>query len=395
MDVEDRHALTGVRWWPVGLFVGAMLGLSGAGVAQEPAQPSQPAQAATLVENVMTVPAGGLSEPELEVTVFRPPGPGPFPVMVVNHGRAPGNARFQSRFRPMVVVHAFASRGWAVVLPMRQGFSRSGGVEISAGCNVASNGEQQARSVSRTLVWLEGQPWADTARNVVMGQSHGGLATLAYGMAPHPGTKLLVNFAGGLRQEGCVGWQHELIRAIGGYGEKSRLPSLWFYGDNDSYFQPFVFREAHERYVKAGGPAELVAYGHFGSDAHGMFGSQAGLPIWLPKVLAALSAQGLPTKVAYTAQDPADIAAPQGTGFAALADVERVPLRNERGRHGYRAFLSAELPRAFAVHPDKGSWASAWGGERPNARALANCEKSAGSPCQLYAVDLDVVWRDK
>jgi len=345
-----------------------------------------------LGEAVLTVPSGGFTEPELEVTVYRPPGEGPFPVAVINHGRAAGSAKLQPRYRPALAAREFVQRGWAVVVPMRQGFSQSGGSEISAGCNVHSNGLQQARSVRRTLDWLATQPWADVQRNVVLGQSHGGLTTLAYGTAPHPGTRLLVNFAGGLRQEGCAGWQQNLARAIGDYGADTRLPSLWFYGDNDSYFPPFVWRGAHERYTQAGGRADLVAFGTFGSDAHSLFGSRAGLPIWMPKVLAALDAAGLPTQVVHALPVAADLAAPPPSGFAATTDLDRVPLRSDRARAGYQAWLAAESPRAFAIHPTQGSWASAWGGERPIARALANCERFAKAPCRLYAVDDAVVW---
>lgn len=347
---------------------------------------------ATLGEQVLSIPSGGLTEPELEVTLFKPEGPGPFPLLMLNHGRAPGNAKFQSRWRPLGPVRVFVSRGWAVLVPMRQGFAKSGGSEIQGGCNVGSNGEQQARSVTRALAWAGTQPWADVSRNVVMGQSHGGLTTLAYGQAPHPGTRLLVNFAGGLRQEGCTAWQHNLIDAIAGYGAKTAVPSIWFYGDNDSYFAPFVFRGAFERYVQAGGRAELVAYGNFGSDAHAMFGSRAGAPIWLPKVMAALDGLGLPTQVLRPLGDPADVQRPAASGFAALTDADKVPLRNDRARDGYRAFLAAESPRAFAVHPLSANWGWAWGGEQPLARALANCARNAPSPCRLYAVDDAVVW---
>lgn len=347
---------------------------------------------ARLGEAVLMLPSGGFTEPELEVTVYRPPGDGPFPVLVINHGRASGNAKLQPRYRPSLAAREFVQRGWAVVVPMRQGFSQSGGSEISAGCNVHSNGLQQARSVRRTLDWLGSQPWADVSRNVVLGQSHGGLTTLAYGTAPHPGTRLLVNFAGGLRQESCTAWQQNLVRAIGDYGAETRLPSLWFYGDNDSYFPPFVWRGAHERYTQAGGRAELVAFGNFGSDAHSLFGSRAGVPIWLPKVLAALDNAGLPTQLVHAMPVAPDLPVPPASGFAAVTDLDRVPLRTDRARAGYQAWLAAESPRAFAIHPTQGSWASAWGGERPIARALANCERFAKAPCRLYAVDDAVVW---
>jgi dienelactone hydrolase len=346
-----------------------------------------------LREEVVMVPSTGFTESELEVTLYRPPGDGPFPVVLINHGRAPGNARMQPRSRPALAAREFVSRGYLVAVPMRQGFSRSGGNEISGGCNVQSNGVQQAKSVRRTLDWLGQQAYADVSRNVVMGQSHGGLTTLAYGMDPHPGTKLFVNFAGGLRQEGCTGWQSNLTRAIGSYGETTKLPSLWFYGDNDSYFPPEVWKEAFERYQKAGGHAELVAFGNFGNDAHAMFGSRAGLPIWQPKVMAVLAQAGLPTQVIHEMKLLADVAPPPVTGFAKPDELDKVPLRSDAAREGYQKWLQAESPKAFVIHPVKRAWSWATGGVRPNARALANCERLAGSPCEFYAVDDAVVWK--
>ncbi len=356
-----------------------------AAVAQQPALDER------LRETVEMIPSSGFTEPELELTHFRPPGAGPFPVVVINHGRAEGNAKFQARYRPMTAAREFVGRGYAVLVPMRQGFSRSGGQEISGGCNVHSNGLQQARSVRRTIDWAARQPWADVTRIVVVGQSHGGLTTLAYGTEAASGVKLLVNFAGGLRQTQCSAWEHTLARAFGDYGSQTRIPSIWFYGDNDSYFSPWVWRAAHDAYTKSGGKAELVAFGSFGGDAHGMFGSKAGLGIWVPRVVAALERTGLPTEVLHTRLEEADIATPPPSGYASLEDRDKLP---PRAREAYGQWLRARPPKAFALHPVKGSYAWAWGGERPYSRALANCTQLAKDPCRLYAVDDQVVWTE-
>src|SRR5690606_6772191 len=55
--------------------------------------------------------------------------------------------------------------------------------------------------------------------------------------------------------------------------------------------------------------------------------------------------------------------------------------------------LSKSLPRAFAVGPN-GAWSWAEDGDDPIQRVLASCERSAGQPCRLYAVDDYVVWTD-
>ena len=106
-----------------------------------------------------------------------------------------------------------------------------------------------------------------------------------------------------------------MVDAFARYGAKTRVPSLWFYGANDSYFPPEVITPAHAAYVAAGGPAEMVAYGAFGNDAHGMFGSAPGLAIWWRHVGERLAAAGLPTQVVYPryavrAAEPASAASP-------------------------------------------------------------------------------------
>ena len=345
-----------------------------------------------LREKIDRVSSNSFLEPELEVTTYMPNGDGPFPLVVINHGRSLGDAKFQERYRPILAAREFVSRGYAVVVPMRQGFSKSGGTEISGGCNVHSNGIQQAISVKRTIEWASSKSWADSSRIVVIGQSHGGLTTLAYGTDPQVGVKLLINFAGGLRQTGCTAWEHSLISAFGEYGKKSKLQSIWFYGDNDSFFSPFVWKSAFEQYKLNGGQAELIAFGKFGNDAHSMFGSRNGLPIWVPVVMKSFESVGLPTKVTQVIKPSSDITPPPESGFATINDIGKVPVKNDNARDGYKKWLEASPPKAFAIHPIKGSWASTWGGDSPNSRALNNCSKFANDPCKLYAVDEIVVW---
>lgn len=315
-----------------------------------------------LREKVDVISSTGFTLSELEVTTFMPEGNGPFPIVVINHGRSPGDARFQERYRPILAAREFVSRGYAVIVPMRQGFSKSGGNEIAAGCNVHSNGLQQAVSVKRAIEWASSKSWADASRIVVMGQSHGGLTTLAYGTEPAQGVKLLVNFAGGLKQPSCSGWESVLQRAIADYGGKTKLPSIWFYGDNDSYFQPFLWKGAFERYTQNGGPAELVSFGNFGNDAHAMFSSKDGLSIWVPVVMAQLNQLGMPTTIVNEVKASAEIVPPPETNFASIDDVDKVPVKNDRAREGYRSWLKATPPKAFAIHPTNGSWSSTWGG---------------------------------
>jgi dienelactone hydrolase len=349
---------------------------------------------AELNEQVITVvKKGSLFSFDLETTVYKPDGDGPFPVALVNHGKAPGDPRFQSRFRPSSAARFFLQRGYAVVVPMRQGFSKSSGRYIGGGCNVLSNGRLQAEDASAVLDWVVTQPWADKERMLVLGQSHGGWTTLALGSVGYPGVKGLVNFAGGLRQDTCPGWESSLARAAGDLGKDTKLPSIWFYGDNDSFFAPSVFKPMFAAYQAGGAKAELIEFGVFGNDAHSMFGSRNGERIWQPKVTAFMQTLGLPTAVVNNKFGLSNaMAIPPKTDFADLQDIDKVPFVKESGKEGYKKYLQIQLPRAFAVAPS-GAWGYAEMGDDPLTRALANCNRNGKGACKLYSVDDTVVWQ--
>lgn len=256
---------------------------------------AQDKSASGLHEEIVEVPkSAGIFTVKLETTVYKPAGDGPFPLIVLNHGKAHGNPAFQSRARYTAQAAALVARGYVVVIPMRQGFSKSGGAYIGGGCNVEGNGLVQTEDVVATLDYMTKQPYVDRDRIVIMGQSHGGLTTMAFGTISYPGVRGLVNFAGGLRNDTCVSWEDNLVRAFENYGRQSRYPSLWFYGDNDSYWPKPLPEKMFSAYTHAGGKAQFIDYGNFQSDSHGMFSSRAGLSIWLPKVDTFLRELGLP-----------------------------------------------------------------------------------------------------
>jgi dienelactone hydrolase len=347
-----------------------------------------------LREEVQMVKKAGVFTIELETTFYRPPGAGPFPVVIINHGKSPGNPKFQPRSRYEAPAREFLQRGYMVAVPMRQGFSKSSGSYIGGGCNVESNGRVQAEDVAAVLAYLQMVPDADTSRVLVVGQSHGGLSTLAFGTRQSPGVKGLVNFAGGLRQDDCVGWQSNLVRAFKSYAAQTTVPSLWFYGDNDSFWSPALYQEMFQQYQKGGGRARLVAFGNFGSDAHGMFGGRAGLPIWVPEVDAFLAELGLPHTVQVRLplvghQTPP----PPRTDFAKLGDEKAIPRSKESGQQGLVAYRAAELPKAYAISASGSSWAFITGRADAMQAALDRCNSFAkDASCKLYAVDDAVVW---
>jgi dienelactone hydrolase len=341
-------------------------------------------------EQVMMVPAGPGQSVALETTVFKPDGDGPFPLLVINHGKAPGDPKLQSRDRFVFMASAFVRRGYAVMVPMRTGFANSTGKYIDHGCDMTANGYTQASDVRDVIAYARGLSWIDPGRIVVAGQSYGGLASMALATQDIPGVRGVMNFAGGLKVHGGpCDWRGALVSAFADYGKRARVDSLWMYGANDSYFGPELVGRMYRAYVSGGGNAQLVTYGAFKRDAHTMLASREGEKIWLPEAERFLDHIGMPSREVYAvaAEAPAQ---PQTT-YAAVDDVAAIPYLAGNGREEYRAFLQRQMPRAFAVSPT-GAWGWAEEGEDPGASALAACQSRSSQACRLYSVDDYVVW---
>jgi dienelactone hydrolase len=350
-----------------------------------------PALAADLNERVARVPVDSAGAITLETTIFKPNGPGPFPMIVFNHGKMAGDPRTQARSRPLAFAREFVRRGYVVVAPNREGFAGSGGTYRQEGCDVAKNGAAQAEDVAAAIAYMSKQSYVDTSRIVVAGTSHGGLATMAYGMHAAPGVRGLINFSGGLRQDACEGWQDNLTHAFETYGEQAHVPSLWLYGDNDSIWTPQLASRMYAAYVDHGAHAKMIDFGSYKNDAHRLVVDRDGVSIWWPSVDAFLTRIGMPTRAEYRVEAPAT---PRASGYAAVDAVNSVPYLDAAGRAAYSKFLHQFPSRAFAV-ASSGAWSWAEGGDDPTSVALANCSKeNHGEPCLLYAVNDAVVWND-
>ena len=249
-------------------------------------------------EKVVMLPGAPDRPVELQVTLFVPDGAGPFPLAVLVHGLERGQIRSRERWRAPNAARYFLSRGYMVALPMARGFAGSGGEFDSKGCDVEADGIDKAQDLRGAIQALSNDPKVDASRIVVLGQSYGGLATMALGaLEPPNGVKALVNFAGGRRARYCADDRINLIAAMASYGKHTTLPSLWFYGDNDTVFPPAVWRPMFDAYRSQGGKATLVEIGNVLPDAHGYLADPAGVASWAPQLDSFLRSAGLPTTV--------------------------------------------------------------------------------------------------
>jgi dienelactone hydrolase len=344
------------------------------------------AHGADLREETVFIPKSmGLFDILLETQLYAPKAEGRYPLVVINHGKAYGNPTFQKSGAFYGQALEFVKRGYVVIAPNRAGFSKSGGSYLEGGCQFTSAGRLWADDVEVAIHYAQKLPYVDPTRIVVIGQSQGGLVTLALGARNMPGVLGIVNIAGGMRQDSCNGWQTNLVSAFGSFGRTTKVPALFLYGDNDSYFAQPLPEELFEAYNAAGGHATLIDFGPFLDDSHKMFHLQEGLGIWVPAVERFFIALGLPFDVKTDLR--------HFGGGVDVEDLEALKLYdngNENVQTNYHRFLWLSPPRAFAFSAD-GHYGIGLGSDAER-NALANCQPHTQLKCKLYAIDQRVVY---
>jgi dienelactone hydrolase len=243
-------------------------------------------------EQVVRIPAAGGAS--MVATVVRPPGEDKKPVVVINHG-SPADGSQRAKMAPprySALSSWFVSRGYVVVLPLRRGYGETGGswAEGYGSCQAPdyyTAGLQGAADIKAALDFMRREPYVAPDRSLVVGQSAGGWATLALSSQNPPGVSGMIDFAGGrgghqkLPQGGIGNCTPDaLVTAAGKYGATARVPTLWIYTANDSFFEPSLARRMLEAYNAAGGKGTYRPLGAFGSDGHTLAGSDSGVAMW-------------------------------------------------------------------------------------------------------------------
>jgi len=260
-----------------------------------------------LREEIVTVPLRGATAQEklfpLTATLFQPNGPGPFPVVVLNHG-SPARSRdrdVMGRYRVIAQIREMLRMGFAVIVPMRRGYGASPGdyAEGYGSCGAPrfeQSGAESARDVISAIDYVRGRPSLDRERIVVMGQSAGGFASLAAAAQSPAGVVAVVNIAGGRGGNGKDGIPcapEAMAAVMAKYASTTKAPVLWLYAENDMYFGPAASRAWFTAFEQAGGKGRYVLNAAHGNDGHLLFYAQDGIAVWSPVVQAFLRQVGL------------------------------------------------------------------------------------------------------
>lgn len=244
--------------------------------------------------------------------VVRPVGDGPFPLVIMNHGVSlnPTDRSFFPLVEFRDAAKWFAKRGNFVVAPVGTGYGASA-IDIPerglygpffskvgkcSNPNFRSPGLALAQADLWIIDYLAAEKRILPKDVIVVGQSAGGWASIALSSLNPPQVKAIIVFAGGrggrvggLPNHNCA--PDKLVEVTGEFGRSSRVPMLWIYIENDTFFGPALSKRMHEAFTAGGGKAEYHLVPPFGNEGHFFIGSPQAVPIWSPIVTKFLDEQ--------------------------------------------------------------------------------------------------------
>jgi dienelactone hydrolase len=298
------------------------------------------------------------------------------PVALITHGKS---SHLSDMLQSKAADYAgpardLARRGWLAVVVMRRGFGQSDGPMAAAmSCATTSFDKRfaaDADDLQGALAAVSKRPDADPDRAIAIGVSAGGPAVVALSARNPPNLRGVISVSGGLRMPDCPK-EDVLVNAYKEFGRVSRVPNLWIYARNDSFFGPELVERMQSAFLDGGGDVKLVMYEKFGQDGHGIFTSAAGKLQWLMEMDAFLRFHGLP-------------AASRGR----VVELMKLLKLEARQRGFLDRYVAAPTYKVMVQTPDRKHHFTQFGaGSLEGARkaALASCalKYKAPEPCRI------------
>ncbi len=301
---------------------------------------------------------------------------GTLPIALITHGKSSHLSDMLESKAPDYAGPArdLARRGWLAVVVMRRGFGQSDGpMAASVSCATTSFADRfaaDADDLQGALAAVSTRPDADPDRAIAIGVSAGGAAVVALSARNLPNLRGVVSVSGGLRMPDCPK-EDVLVNAYKDFGTVSRVPNLWVYARNDSFFGPDLVERMQSAFLDGGGDVKLVMYEKFGQDGHSIFTAGAGKLQWLMEMDAFLRFHGLPAASRDRVTDLMKLLKlePRQRGFLdryVAAPTYKVMVQTPDRKHHFTQFGAASLEGARKA-------------------ALASCAQryKAPEPCRL------------
>ena len=185
---------------------------------------------------------------QIEISVHTPPGLGPFPLLVFNHGdveMSHPSVKYKARFRDPVITATFLKLGLAVALPARPGVGRSDG-RYSYSHYAVNDGDasykarQHSEAVLSALNGLKQAPDLKQDQILLAGQSAGGDTVMYMSTLALPGFRGVINFSGGRsnhRQGENPTFENKMmVEGWAELGRMAKVPAMLVFAENDSRY---------------------------------------------------------------------------------------------------------------------------------------------------------------
>jgi len=221
--------------------------------------------------------------------IYNPPGKGPFPAILYNHG-----SELKPGWKPELG-EFFSSRGYVFFVPHRRGHGRSPHDSFVDSLRAQGEGgaialhELHLEDQLAALAYLTQLSDVDSHRISVAGCSYGGIQTvlaLEANAEQKLGLRAAIDFAGG-----AMSWRSSVLRArMVKAVRTATIPVLFIQAENDYDLGPS--RTLAGELEKLGKPHKLLIfppYGQTHEEGHGGFCTQA-TNVWGPEVLSFLDA---------------------------------------------------------------------------------------------------------
>lgn len=310
------------------------------------------------------------------LVVKLPDAKGRLPIALITHGKSSNYGEMlESRAAHYIgVARDLARRGYLAVVVMRRGFGQSDGpMAAPVSCATTTFADRlgaDADDLQATLDVVSKRPDADPDRAIAIGVSAGGAAVVALGARNPKNLRGIISISGGLRMPDCSK-EDVLVNAYKTFGQTSRVPSLWIYARNDTFFGPALVERMQSAFLDGGGDVKLVLFEKFGTDGHALFAAASGRLQWLIEMDAFLRFHNLP--------------APKRERIAELMKLLNM---QERSRGFLERYLAAPTYKVIAQTPDGKSYSTQYGAgtiEAARKAALNGCRErhKPAEPCRI------------